>query len=123
MLTDPANDKVVYELGGTSFTFAELAATISAVTGVEVAYHDLSVAEYAAVLESVGLPSDTAAFVASLDEGVANGELEVSTDDLVSLIGRRAPRSPRRSQRPRGDAEVCPLRWWADPHHRPGGPR
>ena len=88
VLTNPANDKVVYELGGTSFTFAELAATISAVTGVEVAYHDLPVAEYAAVLESVGLPSGTAAFVASLDEGIAGGALEVSTDDLVGLIGR-----------------------------------
>ena len=38
VLTDPANNKVVYELGGTSFTFAELAATITAVTGIEVVY-------------------------------------------------------------------------------------
>jgi NAD(P)H dehydrogenase (quinone) len=88
VLTNPANDRVVYELGGTAFTFAELAATITQVTGVDVAYTNVSVAEYAAALESFGLPAGTAAFVASLDEGVANGELEVSEADLVGLIGR-----------------------------------
>ena len=46
--------------------------------------------DYAAALESFGLDAGTAAFVASLDEGVANGELEVSTDDLVALIGRQS---------------------------------
>ena len=90
VLTGAGDDPVSYELGGPGFTFAEMAATISEVTGVAVGYTDLSTADYAAALESYGLPAGTAAFVASLDEGIAHGELEVSDADLVGLIGRPA---------------------------------
>jgi NAD(P)H dehydrogenase (quinone) len=88
VLTSEGDHRTVYELGGTAFTFDELAATITEVTGVDVVYRDVSKADYVAALESFGLPAATAAFVASLDEGVANGELHVSDADLVALIGR-----------------------------------
>ena len=54
------------------------------------AYRTCRPPSYAAALESYGLPAGTAAFVASLDEGIARGELEVSDADLVGLIGRPA---------------------------------
>jgi NAD(P)H dehydrogenase (quinone) len=53
-----------------------------------VVYRDLTTGELAVALESVGLPPATAAFVASLDEAIARGELEVSDADLVRLLGR-----------------------------------
>ncbi|BEP12882.1 SDR family oxidoreductase [Acidothermaceae bacterium B102] len=90
VLTGAGNDRVVYELGGPAFTIAELAATITEVTGVTVVSTNLSTTDYAEALESYGLPAPTAAFVASLDEGIAHGELEVSDADLVGLIGRPA---------------------------------
>ncbi|MFI2364488.1 SDR family oxidoreductase [Promicromonospora sp. NPDC019610] len=81
---------VVHELGGPAFTFAELAATISEVTGTAVTYRDLSVADYAAELQQVGLDAGTAGFVAALDASIAAGDLETDSDDLERLLGRPA---------------------------------
>ena len=85
-----ADPEPVYELGGPSFTFAELAATVAEVTGRPVRSRDLSEAEYAAALEQVGLDAGTAAFVASLDASIARGELETTSGDLERLLGRPA---------------------------------
>ncbi|WP_423464510.1 NAD(P)H-binding protein [Promicromonospora sp. MS192] len=87
LLTDDG-DVVVHELGGQAFTFAELAATISDVTGTPVAYRDLPVEEYTAELEQAGLDAGTAGFVAGIDASIAAGDLETSSDDLARLLGR-----------------------------------
>jgi NAD(P)H dehydrogenase (quinone) len=88
--TGEGHENTVYELGGTAFTLAELAATITEVTGTPVTYTDVTPAELAAALEGAGLPAATASFVAALDEGVARGDLDVSDADLVRLIGRKS---------------------------------
>jgi NAD(P)H dehydrogenase (quinone) len=79
-----------YELGGTPFTLTELAATISDVIGTHIAYQDMPVAEYTAILIGAGLPPEMAAAVADSDAGLARGELFTDSDDLVKLIGRPA---------------------------------
>ena len=76
LLTDD-DGETVYELGGPAFTFDELAATVSDVTGTKVAHRDVSVEEYAATLEQVGL-----------DASIAAGDLETDSEDLVRLLGR-----------------------------------
>jgi NAD(P)H dehydrogenase (quinone) len=78
----------VYELGGPPFTFAELAATITEVTGTKVAYRTVTVAELVAALTAHGLDAGTAGFLASLDEAIARGDLDVPSDDLPNLLGR-----------------------------------
>jgi NAD(P)H dehydrogenase (quinone) len=78
----------VYELGGPPFTFAELAATITEVTGTTVVHRSVSPAELAATLSASGLDAGTAGFVASLDEAIARGDLDVPSDDLPTLLGR-----------------------------------
>jgi NAD(P)H dehydrogenase (quinone) len=78
----------VYELGGPPFTFDELAAVISAVSGTTVAHRVVSPASLAASLEAAGLDAGTAGFVASLDEAIARGDLDVPSDDLPNLLGR-----------------------------------
>ncbi|MFJ3404579.1 SDR family oxidoreductase [Promicromonospora sp. NPDC090134] len=88
--TDGTAPVVVHELGGPAFTFAELAATISDVTGTAVTYRDLSVADYAAELQQVGLDAGTAGFVAGLDASIAAGDLQTDSDDLARLLGRPA---------------------------------
>jgi NAD(P)H dehydrogenase (quinone) len=88
LLTDDGD--AVHELGGPAFTFDELAATVSDVTGTKVAHRNLSVEEYVAALEQVGLDSGTAGFVAGLDASIAAGDLETDSDDLVNLLGRPA---------------------------------
>ncbi|WP_129788639.1 SDR family oxidoreductase [Promicromonospora panici] len=87
LLTDDDGD-AVHELGGPAFTFDELAATVSDVTGTKVAPRDLSVEEYAAALEQVGLDAGTAGFVAGLDASIAAGDLETDSEDLARLLGR-----------------------------------
>ncbi|MDX6254758.1 MAG: hypothetical protein QOJ11_1092 [Frankiales bacterium] len=88
VLVGEGHDNRVYELGGASFTLAELAAVVTEVTGTAVTYRDVPVAQLVAELEAAGLPAQTAGFVAALDEGIARGDLEVSEADLVGLIGR-----------------------------------
>jgi NAD(P)H dehydrogenase (quinone) len=78
----------VYELGGAAFTMSELAATVSAVTGTDVAYTDVPVERFAAILEGAGLPAPVAGMFADIDRSVAAGDLFVEGSDLEKLIGR-----------------------------------
>lgn len=89
----------VYELGGDEgFTLAELAAEVSTVTGREVVYRDLPVADYAQALVAAGLPEPYALALANSDLGVARGDLHVTSGDLVRLIGRPAVSMPQAIQ-------------------------
>lgn len=82
------HDGKVYELGGDTFTLTELAAAISAVTGEQVDYTNLTVEQYRDLLAGAGLPAEVAAVYADADRGIAAGELFVAGDDLTTLIGR-----------------------------------
>jgi NAD(P)H dehydrogenase (quinone) len=90
VLTQDGHLGATYELGGTPFTLTELAATISDVLGIHIAYQDMSVADYTGALTAAGLPPEMAAAVADADAGLARGELFTASDDLVKLIGRPA---------------------------------
>ena len=90
VLTQDGHLAATYELGGTPFTLTELAATMSDVLGTDIAYQNMSVADYAGALTSAGVPSEMAAAVADADAGLARGELFTASDDLVKLIGRPA---------------------------------
>ena len=77
-----------YELGGTAFTLAELAATVGRVSGTEVVYRDLPVEDYTAVLVAAGLPEGYAHALADSDRGIAAGALFTDSGDLERLLGR-----------------------------------
>ena len=79
-----------YELGGPAFGLPKLARVISEVTGAKVTYRDLPAKEYAHELHGAGLDEATARFVAAVDASIARGELETSSADLTSLLGRAA---------------------------------
>lgn len=79
----------VHELGGdTAFTLTEYAAALSAASGTEVAYRDLSAEDYTAALVGAGLPEQYAAVLADSDLGLGRGELRTDSGDLAALIGR-----------------------------------
>ena len=80
----------VYELGGESFTLAELAAEISRQSGKPVTYTDLSEEKYAELLVGVGLPQPVAEIIANSDAAASRGALDVPRTDLEGLIGRPA---------------------------------
>lgn len=87
--TSKAHDAKTYELSGDdSYTLTELAAEVSRQTGRNIPYNDLSQADYAKILQSVGLPVDLAAAIASWDAGASQGALFDKGKDLSTLIGR-----------------------------------
>jgi NAD(P)H dehydrogenase (quinone) len=89
-ITEDGHEGATYELGGPAFTFPELAAVLSQVTGRPVRYRDVGLPELRAGLLAAGLDEDTATFVTALEEGVAAGELDASAADLERLLGRPA---------------------------------
>ncbi|WP_431971253.1 SDR family oxidoreductase [Nocardia sp. bgisy134] len=89
VLTTDGHEGRVYELGGDErLTYAELAQSISEAAGKTVRYENLAEADYAAVLEQVGLPAVYAKALADADTGIAAGVLDVDSGDLQKLLGR-----------------------------------
>lgn len=80
----------VYELGGSAFSLTELAATVTEVSGRDVAYTDLPADVLSQTLVGVGLPAEVAAMLSDADEGLSRGELYVEKTDLEGLLGRPA---------------------------------
>lgn len=79
----------VYELGGDeAYTLKDLAAEISKQVGKTIPYNNLSEAEYADTLTSMGLPEGLAKAFASFDTGAAQDDLFNDGKVLSQLIGR-----------------------------------
>ncbi|OUM43333.1 SDR family oxidoreductase [Arthrobacter sedimenti] len=79
----------ILELGGDEpWTFDELAATVSEVTGNPVTVNQVSTDEHVAALKGFGLDEGTAGFVAALDANIAAGLLAESDGTLSRIIGR-----------------------------------
>lgn len=79
----------VYELAGDrGWTLSELAAELSQQSGKPVVYQNLSEADFAAALKSVGLPAGLADMLADSDTGAAQGGLYDDSHTLSTLIGR-----------------------------------
>lgn len=89
-LLQDTDDRVVHELAGPGFTYDELAAAITEVTGTTVEAHELPPDELVATLTDAGVDGGTAEFVAALDRNIADGELDAPTTDLERLLGRPA---------------------------------
>jgi NAD(P)H dehydrogenase (quinone) len=88
VLTGEGHAGKTYELAGTPFTFKELAATISEISGRDVEYRPVSPGELTGILTGAGLDDGTAGFVVALDESTARGDLDIDGTDLPELLGR-----------------------------------
>ena len=79
----------VYELAGDNgWTLSELAAELAKQSGKKVDYQNLSEADFAAALKSVGLPDGLADMLADSDVGASEGGLFDDSHTLSQLIGR-----------------------------------
>ncbi|CAH5462863.1 SDR family oxidoreductase [Enterobacter cloacae] len=79
----------VYELAGDSaWTLSELADELSKQSGKPVVYQNMSEADFAAALKSVGLPAGLADMLADSDVGASKGGLFDDSHTLSKLIGR-----------------------------------
>lgn len=89
VLTTEGHAGSVYELGGDeAFSLPELAAVLTTITGLQIAYTDLPASDFAYVLAGAGLPQAYADLLADADQGLGRGELLTSTHDLSRLLGR-----------------------------------
>ncbi|MDO4243342.1 MAG: NAD(P)H-binding protein [Actinomyces sp.] len=88
VLTTDGHTGHTYELGGESFTLADLAATVAKVSGKPVAHRNLTTAEHIAHLQSSGIDVGTASFIAAVDASIAKGEMDTDSGDLTRLVGR-----------------------------------
>ncbi|MEV5764447.1 SDR family oxidoreductase [Micromonospora sp. NPDC052213] len=89
VLTTEGHADRVYELAGAPITMTELAEELSRQTGRQVGYTDLAVEKYTEVLAGAGVPQAYAEVLADGDRGIAQGDLDVESDDLAKLIGRQ----------------------------------
>lgn len=79
----------VYELAGDhAWTLSELAAELSKQSGKNVAYQNMSEADFAAALKGVGLPAGLAEMLADSEVGASKGGLFDDSHTLSKLIGR-----------------------------------
>lgn len=78
-----------YELAGDAgWTQSQLAAELAKQSGKKVVYQNLSEADFAAALKSLGLPAGLADMLADSDTGASKGGLFDDSHTLSKLIGR-----------------------------------
>ncbi len=89
VLVGEGHEGATYELGGDeSFTLADLASTVSRVSGTTVEYRDLTAEDLASALQQAGLPEPVAQMLAGADLAIRDGALRIETGDLSRLLGR-----------------------------------
>ena len=89
VISEEGHAEKVYELAGDNgWTLSELAAELAKQSGKKVVYQNLSQADFAAALKSVGLPDGLADMLADSDVGASKGGLFDDSHTLSKLIGR-----------------------------------
>ncbi|ELD0454963.1 NAD(P)H:quinone oxidoreductase [Escherichia coli] len=89
VISEAGHEGKVYELAGDSaWTLTQLAAELTKQSGKSVTYQNLSEADFAAALKSVGLPNGLADMLADSDVGASKGGLFDNSKTLSKLIGR-----------------------------------
>lgn len=79
----------VYELAGDqAFTLGDYAAELAQASGREVVFQNLPYDAHVAALVGAGVPEGFAQILGDTDQGIAQGELFTTSDDLARLIGR-----------------------------------
>lgn len=89
VVSSDGHSNTVYELSGDhAWTGAELAETLSEVLDREVKFHNVTAAVQAEILRDAGLDEGTIGFLTAVDQMIADGDLEKTSDALSRLIGR-----------------------------------
>ncbi|EMY4716992.1 NAD(P)H:quinone oxidoreductase [Escherichia coli] len=89
VISETGHEGKVYELAGDSaWTLTQLAAELTKQSGKPITYQNLSEADFAAALKSVGLPDGLADMLADSDVGASKGGLFDDSKTLSKLIGR-----------------------------------
>ncbi len=96
VLTGEGHENKAYELSGdTAWSFAEYAAVVSAASGREIAYRNVTPAEHREILIAAGLPEGFADILVDVDAAIGRGVLARRNGDLGRLIGRPTTPMPQ----------------------------
>ncbi|WP_434730717.1 SDR family oxidoreductase [Rhizobium binae] len=88
VLTSANQAGKVYELGGTAWTKADLAAVVSQLTGKPLVYQDMPPEAYTQTLVAGGFPQFMAEIIADAGFSAARGDWYTESTDLPRLLGR-----------------------------------
>ncbi len=89
VLTASGQENKIYELAGDApYTLAELATEVSKQSGKPVAYNNLPPEGYQNALVGFGIPAFMAEYLVDAEAGATNGELDDTSHELHTLIGR-----------------------------------
>lgn len=89
VLATEGHENTVYELGNpVSYSYADWAAEISAASGKEIVYEELTPEQAAEGLAAIGLPGPLVDMILSFHATLARGEMDVPREDLRKLIGQ-----------------------------------
>lgn len=90
-LTDDKHNQQLYEVTGPRLiTFKEAMEEIAAATGREIHYEQVSIPEYAAMLNMHGVPQDIISLLSYLFTEVLDGRNASITDGVEKALGRKA---------------------------------
>lgn len=81
---------IVYELGGTAFTMAEVAQAISTLAKTPLVYKSIPVDQYCDYLVKAGFPEPIAEIAADATFASQRGDWHTQSTDLVRLLGRQS---------------------------------
>ncbi|HEX7988394.1 MAG TPA: SDR family oxidoreductase [Duganella sp.] len=88
VLTSENQAGKVYELGGTAFTKADLAAAVSQITGKPLVYQNLPLDQYVHALTAGGFPMEVAEIIADAGFAATRSDWYTESSDLPLLLGR-----------------------------------
>lgn len=80
--------KAVYEFGGEPRTYADLAETLSALTGKSFTFKSVDDATYRAAMQAAGLGPELIDVLTAMQDMMRAGELDVTSTDLPDVLGR-----------------------------------
>lgn len=87
VLASNGHDNTIYELSRKPISVKELVEEISKVTGKQISVNNIDKIKYSEILKSKGLPEPVVDFVVSLQVSIANGSLNVESEDFEKLLG------------------------------------
>lgn len=87
--TDGHAGKEYYISSDMSYSFEDVAAMISEVTGKKVHYHQPGRVDYIATLQKNGVEAEMAAFLAGFGTAISLGELDTNRSDFERIMGRK----------------------------------
>jgi uncharacterized protein YbjT (DUF2867 family) len=91
VLTEPGHEQRVYELTGPRLlSFADMAETLSTVTGREIGYQAITSDDYVHAATAAGVPAAEAMMLAELFEHIFDGHNESLSHGVADVLGRPA---------------------------------